>query len=163
MPFLGTTRSGSARFPTRWRYQDCRQTTERVSALRGWSFSHLHLRRETAALFFWRTHRPASRFSNRRNADNTLARSKSTQRGLILMNGIFFARCQLSMLLADTERALASCLRFNSAGSFAAGPLADTVSPCAFELPLSWFIRARATHSGFLRNGMKSLRFARGY
>ena len=49
------------------------------------------------------------------------------------MNGIFFARCQLSMLLADTESTLASCRRFNSAGSFAADPVADMESPCAFE------------------------------
>ena len=46
------------------------------------------------------------------------------------MNGIRRRRCQLSMLLADTESALANSLRFNNAGSFTADPVADTEPRC---------------------------------
>jgi hypothetical protein len=103
--------------------------------------------------------RPGSLTSNFRNAANTVARSKRTQRGLILMNGIFFARCQLSMLLADTERAFASCLRFNSAGSFAADPGADTEPRCSDDFCFvsthylcAWQSRIRYVLAFFLRN-----------
>jgi hypothetical protein len=86
-----------------------------------------------AAFFSFPLHRPAALTSNRCSAANTLARSNRTQRGLILINGIFFARCQLSIDLADTESALASSLRLSSAGSFAADPVADTELRCVID------------------------------
>jgi hypothetical protein len=50
----------------------------------------------------------------------TLGKWKRTQRGLILIQGIFFARCKLSTLRDDMLRARASSKRFSSVASVAA-------------------------------------------
>jgi hypothetical protein len=57
------------------------------------------------------------------------------------MTGIFFCRCKLSTERGDILSAFANGTRFSSAGSLAADPVADTVTPCDLVLDMRFGTR----------------------